>query len=60
MRKLFAAFGMSFAKVGHTICRLACCVGKAESALAVRVNAKAVVHSHHCQVLKHRKIFFML
>ena len=33
VRKLFAAFGMSFAKAGHTICRPACFVGKATGPL---------------------------
>ena len=49
MRKLFAAFGMSFAKVGHTICRSACFVGKVawpfvllRKPLAVRFTATAL------------------
>ena len=49
VRKLFAAFGMSFAEVGHTICRSACFVGKVawpfvplRKPLAVRFTAMAL------------------
>ena len=45
MRKLFVAFGMSFAKVGHTICRSDCFVGQAfrlfvvvQKSLSVRIS----------------------
>ena len=48
MRKLFAAFGMSFAKVGHTICRSACFVGKVawpfvplRKLLSVRISCRS-------------------
>ena len=49
VRKLFAAFGMSFAKIGHTICRSACFVGEVawpfvllRKPLAVRFTATAL------------------
>ena len=49
VRKLFVAFGMSFAKAGHTICRPACFAGQAfwpfvplRKPLAVRFTATAL------------------
>ena len=54
MRNLFAAFGMSLAKVGHAICKSACFVNKVNwlfvllrRSLAVHLAAKAIVSAFH-------------